>query len=181
MTSDVLEDYQWTARNLSHETNNEMGRRVTTKPVLTSTTITNGNTNRRSKFSTGNQVSSTRSSTTALNQRQSPSADFFSVLRSFARKPFRGSSMSNTLTGEQSRNVISGTNASNRSPVNLLRVRPLSSVEIDQSPFRQLNEVSSFETDQNKSIERKKETLRNIFLTRFDHRQIIVLSQFSFC
>ena len=81
--------------------------------------------NRCVKYPTQTGVPASHSSTHSIHNRHSGSMDILSLIRSFARKPFRTSSMSNAIAGGETSNVIGGTDTPRKSPVNLLRYRPL--------------------------------------------------------
>ena len=97
--------------------------------------------NQRVKYSTQTNISSSHSSTNSIHNRHSGSTDILSLIRSFAMKPFKTSSMTNAIAGGQTSNVIGGTNIPTKSPVNLLRYRPLSDVLTDHASYTQSTHV----------------------------------------
>lgn len=93
--------------------------------------------NRRVKYPTQTNPPSSHSSTNSIHNRHSGSNDIMSFLRSLAFKPFKTSSMTNAIAGGQTSNVIGGTNTPTKSPVNLLKYRPLSDVLTDHASHTQ--------------------------------------------
>ena len=139
MTTDVLDEHQ----RLKYQTTQEISRHSSTKPVLAATAMATNNPNqRRTKYPTQSSLPSARPASSSIHQRHSGGSDFFSILRSFALKPFRTASMSEAMAGGQTSNVISGATVPNQSPVNLLRYRPLSDMVIDRNSYAQSTEVS---------------------------------------
>ncbi len=115
--------------------------RPTTPSVLNTSSMSAIGRNRRMKYSTQPGISSSQSSTNSIHNRHSGSTDILSLIRSFAMKPFKTSSMSNAISGGQTSDVIGGTYISTKSPVNLLRYRPLSDVLTDHASYTQSTHV----------------------------------------
>lgn len=152
MTTDVLNEPRCATQNLSYDSVREPVLRSTSSPatitktagaVLGTTTTTAATTtnSRRMKYSTQTNLSTPRPSASSMHQRHSGPADILSILRSIALKPFRTASMNEAVAGGHTSNVIGGSTSHNRTPVNLLRYRPLSDALIDQNPYTQSTRV----------------------------------------
>ncbi|CAF1085029.1 unnamed protein product [Rotaria sordida] len=111
----------------------------TTSTVLNASSISTTTHNRRVKYPTQTNLSSSHSLSNSIHNRHSGSADIFNFIRSFARKPFKTSSMTNAVAGGETSNVIGGSNIRNKSSVSLLRYRPLSDVLTDHTSYTQSN------------------------------------------
>ncbi|CAF0844199.1 unnamed protein product [Adineta ricciae] len=108
-----------------------------TSTVLGTSSMSTPTRYRRVKYPTQINTSSSLSSTNSIHNRHSASTDIFSLIRSFAMKPFKTSSMTNAVAGGQTSNVISGSHTHSKAPVNLLRYRPLSDVLTDHDSYTQ--------------------------------------------
>ena len=146
MATDIFDEHRFKNQCALYETTHialpkdSLRRPTTTTASSLSSTVlgtssmsTTSNNNRRVKYSTQTNLSSSHSTTNSIHNRHSGSTDFLSIIRSFAMKPFKTTSMTNAIAGGQTSNVIGGTNASTKSPVNLLRYRPLSDVVTDHA------------------------------------------------
>ena len=157
MTTDVLNEPRCATQDLSYDSVREPVLRSTSSPATitktastvlstpsisgtTTTTATTAN-SRRMKYSTQTNLSTPRPSASSIHQRHSGPADILSILRSIALKPFRTASMNEAVAGGHTSNVIGGSTSHNRTPVNLLRYRPLSDALIDQNPYTQSTRV----------------------------------------
>lgn len=100
-----------------------------------STAMSKINQNHRKKYATQTPTTSNNSH----RQHHSESTDILSLIRSFAFKPFKTSSMANTFTGGQAHHpVLSDSQMSTaKSSVNLLKIRPLSDVVTDHASYTQ--------------------------------------------
>jgi hypothetical protein len=157
MTTDVLNEPRCATQDLPYDSVREPVLRSTSSPatitktagtvlgtpsILTTTTTTTATPNaRRMKYSTQTNLSTPRPSTNSMHQRHSGPTDILSILRSIALKPFRTASMNEAVAGGHTSNVIGGSTSNSRTPVNLLRYRPLSDALIDQNPYAQSTRV----------------------------------------
>lgn len=105
-----------------------------------STAMSKINQNHRKKYATQTPTTSNNSH----RQHHSESTDILSLIRSFAFKPFKTSSMANTFTGGQAHHpVLSDSQMSTtKSSVNLLNFRPLSDVVTDHASYTQSTYVN---------------------------------------
>jgi hypothetical protein len=153
MATDILDEHRFQSQcSLYESTRIQLTKDSILRPN-TATTTTSSTTvlgappmstvthHRRVKYSTQANASSSPSSTNSIHSRHSGSTDIFSLIRSFAMKPFKTSSMSNAIAEGQTSNVIGGTNTPTKSSVNLLRYRPLSDVLTDHASYTQSTHV----------------------------------------
>ena len=77
----------------------------------------------------------------AAQHRHSVSTDILSVIRSFALKPFKTSSVINAATDEQGANSLGERNLRTKPPVSLLKYRPLSDGVTDHTAYTQSHRV----------------------------------------
>lgn len=105
----------------------------TTSTVLDQSPMSAPARHRRVKYPT--QINNASSPGHSIHNRHSASTDILSLIRSFAMKPFKTSSMTNAFAGGQTSNVISGEHPSSKASVNLLRYRPLSDVLTDHDSY----------------------------------------------
>ena len=158
MTTDVLNEPRCATQDLPYDSVREPVLRSTSSPATitktastvlgtpsisgtTTTTPTTTTNSRRMKYSTQTNLSTPRSSASSMHQRHAGPTDILSILRSIALKPFRTASMNEAVAGGHTSNVIGGSTSHNRTPVNLLRYRPLSDALIDQNPYAQSTRV----------------------------------------
>jgi hypothetical protein len=154
MATDILDERRFKSQCSLYEStriqlNKDSRRRpltATTSSILSTPSMSSVTHNRRAKYSTHTDISSAHSSTNSIHNRHSGSNDILSLIRSFAMKPFKTSSMTNAIAGGQTSNVIGGTNTPTKSPVNLLRYRPLSDVLTDHASYTQSPHVCIDET-----------------------------------
>jgi hypothetical protein len=78
------------------------------------------------KYSTQTSMPANTSTNNSIHNRHSTSTDLLSVIRSFALKPFKTSSMTNAMAEGQTNNVVGGHHIHTKPPVSLLKYRPLS-------------------------------------------------------
>ncbi len=138
MATDILDEHHFQTQCSSSK---DSLHRPTTTSVLNTSSMSTVHHNRRVKYSTQPGIPSSHSSTNSIHHRHSGSTDILSLIRSFAMKPFKTSSMSNAISGGQTSNVIGGSTISTKSPVNLLRYRPLSDVLTDHASYTQSTHV----------------------------------------
>lgn len=151
MSTDILDEHRFKNQCSLYESTriqltNDSRRRPSTTTTTTSSSspMSSLTHNRRVKYPTQTNVPSSHSSTNSIHSRHSGSTDILSLIRSFAMKPFKTSSMTNAIAGGQTSNVIGGTNAPAKSPVNLLRYRPLSDVLTDHASYTQSPHVCMY-------------------------------------
>ena len=147
MTTDVLDENGFESQCSLYETthvqltNNALRDPTTASTVLDTSLAPKTPHNQTVKYSTQTNSPPTHSLTNSIHSRHSGSSDILSLIRSFAMKPFKTSSMTNALAGGQTSNVIGGGHIRNKPPVNLLRYRPLSDVLTDQTSYTQSTHV----------------------------------------
>jgi hypothetical protein len=141
MTTDVLDEHRFkTQCSLYESTHVQLPNDSIHRPS-TSSVLNKPKHNQRVKYPTQTNLSSSRSSMNSIHDRHSTSNDIFSFFRSLAMKPFKTSSMTNALAGGEASNVIGDSHMHNKSPVNLLRYRPLSDVSTDHASYTQSTHV----------------------------------------
>lgn len=147
MATDVLDESRFKNQSSLYDSTHveikkdSLQNPTTTSTVLDTLPMSTPNHNRHAKYSTQTALPSTHSLSHSIHNRHSGSAALFTIIRSFAMKPFKTSSMTNALAGGETSNVIGGTNLRNKSSVSLLRYRPLSDVMTDQTSYTQSNHV----------------------------------------
>ena len=142
MTTDVLDEHRFqTQCSLYESTHIQLPNDSLHRPSTSSVLLNKPKHNQRVKYPTQTNISSSRSSMNSIHHRHSTSNDIFSFIRSFAMKPFKTSSMTNALAGGEASNVIGDSHMHNKSPVNLLRYRPLSDVLTDHASYTQSTHV----------------------------------------
>jgi hypothetical protein len=143
MATDVLDEHRFKSQCSIYEptyvrsTKEQKRRPATTTTVLRTPSMSTATHDRRVKYSTQKNITSTHSTANSIHSRHSGSTDILSLIRSFALKPFKTSSMTNAVAGGQTNNVIGGSNTHSKLPVNLLRYRPLSDVVTDHASYTQ--------------------------------------------
>ncbi|CAF3767078.1 unnamed protein product [Rotaria magnacalcarata] len=144
MATDVLDESRFKNQcTLYDSTRAQITKDSLHKPTTTSTTVLSSssmsatNHNRRVKYSTQTHSPSSHSLSHSIHNRNSGSTDLFTFIRSFAMKPFKASSMANAVAGGETSNVIGGSNLRNKSSVSLLKYRPLSDVLTDHTSYSQ--------------------------------------------
>jgi hypothetical protein len=140
MTTDVLDEHRFKTQCALYEsTHIQLTNDSIHRP---STSVLNPSTHhQRVKYPTQTSRPSSHSSMNSIHHRHSGSTDILSFLRSIAMKPFKTSSMTNALAGGQASNVIGDSHTHSKSPVNLLRYRPLSDVLTDHASYTQPTHV----------------------------------------
>ncbi|CAM4910708.1 unnamed protein product [Rotaria socialis] len=144
MATDVLDESRFKNQcTLYDSTRAQITKDSLHKPTTTSTTVLSSssmsatNHNRRVKYSTQTHSPSSHSLSHSIHNRNSGSTDLFTFIRSFAMKPFKASSMANAVAGGETSNVIGGSNLRSKSSVSLLKYRPLSDVLTDHTSYSQ--------------------------------------------
>ncbi|CAF0980432.1 unnamed protein product [Adineta steineri] len=143
MSTDVLDEHHFKSQcSLYESTHTKLAKdtirlSTTTSTILGTSSMSTPTRYRRVKYPTQINASSSSSSSNSIHNRHSGSTDILSLIRSFAMKPFKASSMTNAVAGGQTRNVISGSNTHSKHAVNLLRYRPLSDVVTDHDSYTQ--------------------------------------------
>jgi hypothetical protein len=150
MATDILDEHRFNSQcSLYESTRIQLTKDSIRRPTTTTTTSTVLSApsmstiarNSRVKYPTQTNLPSSHSSTNSIHNHHSGSTDILSFIRSFAMKPFKTSSMTNAIAGGQTSDVIGGTNTHTKSPVNLLRYRPLSDVLTDHASYTQSTHV----------------------------------------
>ncbi len=148
MTTDVLDEHHFKSQCSLYESNRTILTKdsirlpTATSTVLGTSSMSTPGRHQRVKYPTQSSASaSSLSSMNSIHNRHSSSSDILSLIRSFAMKPFKTSSMTNAVAGGQTSNVISGSDTHSKPPVNLLRYRPLSDVLTDHDSCIQSTHV----------------------------------------
>jgi hypothetical protein len=149
MATDVLDEHRFSSQcslyephgnRLSKETkHHETKSSLTT--IFTTTSVTSNTRPRREKYSTQSSAPINSVTNNSINHRNSVSNDFLSVIRTFAMKPFRTTSMTNAVTEGQTNNVIGSNHVHAKPPVSLLKYRPLSDSVFDHISYSQPTHV----------------------------------------
>lgn len=140
MAADILDERRFKSQCSLYESPKDSQNRpssTSTTPILRQPSLSTIEHQRRVKYPTQSPVPTSHSSTNSIHNRHSGSTDFLSIIRTFALKPFKSSSMTNAIAGGQTSDVIGGTNMRSKASVNLLRYRPLSDVLTDHASYTQ--------------------------------------------
>jgi hypothetical protein len=146
MATGILDEHRFNSQCSLYEpvrtrSPTEQLRRPTTTTLYDAESIPSVTNNRRIKYSTQTSVSSSHVTSNSIHKRHSASTDLMSLIRSFALKPFKTSSMTNAAAVGQTNNIISDNTVHTRPPVSLLRFRPLSDNVTNHSTFTQSTRV----------------------------------------
>jgi len=134
MATDVFDEHRFTSQTSLYEQSRTRLTKDSSRRTISgsSTTIyetsnaTTTTRQRRLRYSTQTTLPGN-----SMQQRHSVSNDLFSLFRSLAIKPFRATTMTNTLVEGQTNQVLNGNSANPKTPVSLLKIRPLSENIID--------------------------------------------------
>jgi hypothetical protein len=134
MATQVLDEHHFASQcSLYESTRNRLSKEAKFRPATTSsaTLFQTASTPRtthhqRVKYSTQTSMPANTSTNNSIHNRHSTSTDLLSVIRSFALKPFKTSSMTNAMAEGQTNNVVGGHHIHTKPPVSLLKYRPLS-------------------------------------------------------
>lgn len=140
MAADILDERRFKSQCSLYESGKDSQTRpssTATTPILRQPSMSNIEHHRRVKYPTQSGVPTSHASTNSIHNRHSGSTDILSLIRSFALKPFKSSSMTNAIAGGQTSDVIGGTNMRSKESVNLLRYRPISDVLTDHASHSQ--------------------------------------------
>lgn len=148
MATDVLDEHRFKSQTSLYEPSRTRLTKETSRRTLAGSTATVYDTSstipitrpRRVRYSTQSGVP-TNSVTDSIHQRNSVSNDLISLFRSFAMKPFKGTTMTNAVAEGQTNNAISGNNVHAKPPVSLLKYRPLSDNVTDYTSYTQSTRV----------------------------------------
>ena len=140
MAADILDERRFKSQCSLYESGKDSQTRpssTATTPILRQPSMSTIEHHRRVKYPTQSGVPSSHASTNSIHNRHSGSTDILSLIRSFALKPFKSSSMSNSIAAGQTNAVIGGANIRSKASVNLLGYRPISDVLTDHASSTQ--------------------------------------------
>ncbi len=148
MTTDVLDENHFKTQCSLYESNRTILTKdsirlpTSTSTVLGTSSMSTPGRHQRVKYPTQSSASaSSLSSMNSIHNRHSGSSDILSLIRSFAMKPFKTSSMTNAMIEGQTNNIIGGNQINSKPSVSLLKYRPLSDSVTDHTSYTQSTRV----------------------------------------
>jgi hypothetical protein len=149
MATEVLDEHRFSSQcSLYEPTRNRLAKDAKCRSTTTSTTTLYATpstpvTTRtlRGKYSTQSSMPSNPTPNNSIHNRHSTSTDLLSLIRSFAMKPFKTSSMTSAMAEGQTNNVVVGNHIHTKPPVSLLKYRPLSENVTNHTTFTQSTRV----------------------------------------